>query len=63
MRKADIRRKPQLHKYGNKITVKQSLEEQEDAQRALTLAKSQSTSFTVLPKGFSHQFKKKNTEV
>lgn len=63
MRKADIRRKPQLHKYGNIITVKQSLEEQEDAQRALTLAKSQSTSFTVLPKGFSYNFKKKNSEI
>lgn len=63
MRKADIRRKPQLHKYGNKITIKQSLDEKTEAQVALTLAKSQSTSFIFLPKGFSHQFKKKNFQL
>lgn len=33
MRKADIRRKPDLMKLGNKITIKQSPEEREQAKK------------------------------
>lgn len=64
MRKADIRRKPQLHKYGNKITFKLTPEEQQEAQKTLDIAKAQSTTFKVLPKGFSYtnNFKKKTTD-
>ena len=60
MRKADIRRKPDLMKLGNKITIKQSPEEREQAKKTLETAKSQPKPILRLPKGFSYQFKKKN---
>ena len=45
MRKADIRRKPDLMKLGNKITIKQSPEEIEEAKTALEVAKSQKNQY------------------
>ena len=60
MRKADIRRKPDLMKLGNKITIKQSPEEREQAKKTLETAKSQPKHTLILPQGFSYQFKKKN---
>ena len=41
MSKTDIRRKPYLMKLGNKITIKQSPEEREQAKKTLETAKSQ----------------------
>lgn len=62
MRKADIRRKPQLHKLdGNKIRTKPTPEEQELAKKTLDLAKSQQKPFKMIPRGFSNAFSKKNT--
>lgn len=60
MRKADIRRKPDPMKLGNKITIKQSPEEREQAKQTLETAKSQPKPILRLPQGFSYQFKKKN---
>ena len=61
MRKADICRKPKLHKLdGNKITTKPTPEEQELAQKTLDLAKSQQKPFKMIPMGFSNAFNKKN---
>ena len=60
MRKADIRRKPDLTKTNNKFTIKQSPEEMEEAKKALEVAKSQPKPILRLPQGFSYQFKKKN---
>ena len=60
MRKADIRRKPDLMKLGNKITIKQSPEEREQAKITLETAKSQPKPTLRLAQGFSYQFKKKN---
>lgn len=61
MRKSDKRVKPQLHKLdGNRITTKVSPEEQELAQKALDLAKSQQKPYKIIPRGFSNTFTKKN---
>ena len=60
MRKADIRRKPDLNKTNNKFTIKQSSEEIEEAKKALEVAKSQKKPILRLPQGFCYQFKKKN---
>lgn len=62
MRKADIRRKPDLKKIGNKITIKQSPEELELANQTLELAKTQPKSKKIvrLPQGYSPNFIKKN---
>lgn len=63
MRKSDIRRKPQLHKYGNKIRTSPTPEEKEEAQQLLILAKSQAKPCKVLPRGFGSNFISKKQEV
>ena len=64
MRKADIRRKPKLHKLdGNKITTKPTPEEQELAEKTLQLAKTQDKPSKMIPRGFSYTFTKKNKEI
>ena len=49
------------HLFGSSLPrLKRSPEEQEEAKKALELAKRTSGKAVVLPKGFSHTFKKKN---